>query len=109
MDSVIILGKSGGTLPAYLTAYRAFSQNLVGIRGVIGFYGLSDLTWGYVEAPRMNDAWGKELLMTEYLCGGKPTEVDCSELDALVAAQHVPTLSIFGLRDESYDPMHAVR
>uniref|UniRef100_A0A7S1MCY3 Peptidase S9 prolyl oligopeptidase catalytic domain-containing protein n=1 Tax=Alexandrium catenella TaxID=2925 RepID=A0A7S1MCY3_ALECA len=66
----------------------------------------------------MNDDWGRERLMSEYLCGGVPRRtsgqggsVDCVDLNTLAAAEKhaVPTLYIFGSRDESYSPAHAVR
>eukprot|EP00929_Paragymnodinium_shiwhaense_P087835 TRINITY_DN47980_c0_g1_i1.p1 TRINITY_DN47980_c0_g1~~TRINITY_DN47980_c0_g1_i1.p1 ORF type:complete len:495 (+),score=67.92 TRINITY_DN47980_c0_g1_i1:99-1487(+) len=110
-DFIFTMGRSGGALLAYLTAYKADANREAGrIRGTIGLYGQSSTEWSLGDGYLGNTWWGDERLTSQYLCG-RPGEdqASCGELDALNYRPVVPTLSIYGDRDEAFHPSHAQR
>ena len=103
---LVLLGRSAGGQLALLAAYTAHDP---AIRGVISFYGSSDLRYSYEhpENPKVIDTRG---ILEAYL-GGSPDKVpslyDAASPINFVGPGLPPTLLIHGGRDELLSPMQS--
>lgn len=98
-NRVVLLGRSAGAQMALLAAYTLRDP---AIRGVVSFYGPTDLPWGYDHPanPAVIDTHG---VLEAYL-GGSPAQVPATYTAAspiaFVDATSPPTLMIHGGKDE---------
>lgn len=98
-ERIVLLGRSAGAQIALLAAY---SLHMPSIRGVISFYGPTDLVWGYRHPanPLVIDTC---TVLEQYL-GGSPEEVPdvytAASPITFVDASSPPTLLIHGGKDE---------
>ena len=102
---IVLLGRSAGGHLALLAAYSTPDPS---IRGVISFYGPTDLVWGWEHPapPRVYDSRGT----LRDLTGGAPAERtdvyrDASPVSFLNAA--IPTLLVHGVRDPLVSVEHS--
>jgi len=100
---LILLGRSAGGQLALLVAYTAHDP---AIRGVVSFYGPSDLRYAYEHPanPLVLDTRG---VLTTYLGGDPktvPAQYDAASAIKFVDADTPPTLLIHGKRDELVSP-----
>jgi acetyl esterase/lipase len=100
-----LLGRSAGGQLALLAAYRADPP----VRGVVSFYGPTDLRWGYAN-PGNSLVIDSQGTLRAYL-GGNPDEVgaqyDAAAPIGFVGPHSPPTLLIHGARDELVSVRHA--
>ena len=104
----VLLGRSAGAQIALLAAYTIHEPDL---KGVIDFYGPSDMVWGY-SIPSNPLIMDSRKVMGEYV-GGTYKQVpekyfNCSPLE-FVSKQSVPTLIIHGMNDVLVSPEHSRR
>jgi acetyl esterase/lipase len=98
-DGLVLIGRSAGAQLALLAAY---SEGVAAVRGVVAFYGPSDLrfAWEHPGNPLVYDGTG---VLERYL-GGTPSEAADRYRDAspyfLVSGSTPPTLLIHGRKDE---------
>lgn len=94
----ILLGRSAG---AQIAMAAAYSFNDTRIRGVIGFYGPSDMIWGY-HNPSSKLIMDSKKIMEDYL-GGTYSQIRNKYIESspleLLNARSVPTLLIHGEND----------
>jgi acetyl esterase/lipase len=107
-DNLILLGRSAGGQIALLAAYTLHEKK---IKGIIDFYGVADMVWGY-SIPSNPWIMDSRKVMDDYV-GGPYAEVpqkyfDCSPLN-YVNSQSVPTLIIHGSNDVLVSPEHSHR
>jgi acetyl esterase/lipase len=105
---LVLLGRSAGAQIALLAAYTLHEPNL---KGVIDFYGPSDMVWGY-SIPSNPWIMDSRKVMSDYV-GGTYTQVpqkyfNCSPVE-FVTKTSVPTLMIHGMDDVLVSPLHDVR
>ncbi len=104
----ILLGRSAGAQLALVTAY---TSQVPGIRGVINFYGPTDMVWGY-QAPSNPLVLDAKKVMEDFL--GGPYEkmpqnyIQSSPVEA-VSPSSVPTLIIHGENDALVSYEHCRR
>jgi acetyl esterase/lipase len=105
---VVLLGRSAGAQLALLAAYTAPHSS---IRGVVAFYGPTDLRWGY-EHPS-NPAVLDSCAVLERYLGGAPSDAPDRYYAAspihYVDAQTPATLLIHGETDEMVSVIHSER
>jgi acetyl esterase/lipase len=104
----VLLGRSAGAQIALLAAYTIHEPDL---KGVIDFYGPSDMVWGY-SVPSNPLIMDSRKVLGEYV-GGTYKQVPqkylaCSPLE-FVSRQSVPTLIIHGNNDVLVSPEHSRR
>lgn len=105
---LVLLGRSAGAQLALLEAYASGDRS---IRGVISFYGPTDLPYAYAHPadPRIADI---RHLLEDYL-GGSPDEIDEVYIEAspinFANACSPPTLLIHGSRDDMVHPVQSER
>jgi acetyl esterase/lipase len=104
----VLLGRSAGAQIALLAAYTIHEPNL---KGVIDFYGPSDMVWGY-SIPSSRWIMNSRKVMNDYV-GGTYKEVpqkyfNCSPVE-FVTKTSVPTLMIHGMNDVLVSPLHDER
>ncbi|MEX2285111.1 MAG: alpha/beta hydrolase [Gemmatimonadota bacterium] len=106
-NSIVLFGRSAGGHLALLAAYEQPDPT---IKGVVSFYGPTDLIWGYdhPSAPLVHDSRG----ILEDFIGGPPSDRPTvyqhgSPLTHIANAP--PTLLIHGTRDELVNVRHSRR
>jgi acetyl esterase/lipase len=97
-NRLIVLGRSSGAQLALLAAYRDASPS---IKGVVNYYGPTDLAEGWRHPPRPDPLHVRSIL--EAYLGGTPAQV-AERYRAASAVTYAgrklpPTLSIYGSRD----------
>jgi acetyl esterase/lipase len=105
--AITLIGRSAGGHLALLAAYQRPEP---AIKGVVSFYGPTDLIWGYEHPgpPLVIDTRGT----LEDFLGGTPSTVPAAYQQAsplLFAANAPPTLLIHGTRDELVNVTHSRR
>lgn len=107
-DRIVLLGRSAGAQLALLEAYDNGNES---IRGVISFYGPTDLSYAYAHPvdPRVADM---RQLLEDYL-GDSPTENAEAYSKAspinLADPYSPPTLLVHGSRDDIVQPVQSER
>jgi acetyl esterase/lipase len=106
-NALVLMGRSSGAHLALLAAYQRPDP---AIKGVVSFYGPTDLIWGYDHpaAPLVHDTHG----VLEDFIGGPPSDRQtvyqhASPLTHIANAP--PTLLIHGTRDELVNVRHSRR
>ena len=104
----VLLGRSAGAQIALLAAYTMHDPAL---KGVIDFYGPSDMVWGY-SIPSNPLIMNSRKVMNDYV-GGTYSQVpqkyfNCSPVE-FVTKRSVPTLMIHGMNDVLVSPEHCRR
>ena len=103
---IVLIGRSAG---AQLALSAAYGEQEPAIRGVVDFYGPTDLVFGY-EKPSAPGVMNSRKVLRNYL-GGTPAEKPGIYAAAspvnYVAAKTPPTLLIQGLLDPIVWPMHS--
>ena len=104
----ILLGRSAGAQLALVTAYTSKEP---GIRGVINFYGPTDMVWGY-HAPSNPLVLDAKKVMEDFL-GGPYEKVPQNYIQSspveVVGPSSVPTLIIHGENDALVSYEHCRR
>jgi acetyl esterase/lipase len=105
---LILLGRSAGGQLALLVAYTAHDP---AIRGVVSFYGPSDLPYAYEHPanPLVLDTRG---VLSDYLGGDPktvPAQYDAASAINFVGEDTPPTLLVHGARDELVSPAQSER
>ncbi len=108
VNKFVLLGRSAGSQIALLAAYTIHEPAL---KGVIDFYGPSDMVWGY-SIPSNPLIMNSRKVMNEYV-GGTYGQVpqkyfNCSPVE-FVSKTSVPTLMIHGMNDVLVSPEHCRR
>lgn len=107
-NNFILLGRSAGAQLAMITAYTRYTP---GIRGVINFYGPTDMVFGY-ETPANPYVMDSRKVLEDFL-GGPYTKVPHAYVSsspvAVVSDKSVPTLIIHGANDALVSIEHAER
>ena len=104
----VILGRSAGSQIALLAAYTIKDP---AIKGVIDFYGPSDMVWGY-SIPSNPLIMNSRKVMNEYVGGTYsqvPEKFHASSPVEFVDKNSVPTLIIHGNNDVWVSPEHCRR
>jgi acetyl esterase/lipase len=98
-NQIVLLGRSAGGQIALTAAYTAMNP---AIRGVISFYGPTDMHWDW-DHPGNPAVIDTPTNLSDYL-GGRPSEVpsayDAASPIRLVTSSAPPTLLLHGGRDE---------
>jgi len=107
-NNIVLLGRSAGAQIALLAAYTIHEPAL---KGVIDFYGPSDMVWGY-SIPSNPWIMNSRKVMEDYV-GGTYARVpqkyfNCSPVE-FVSKTSVPTLMIHGMNDVLVSPLHDER
>jgi acetyl esterase/lipase len=107
-NNFVLLGRSAGSQIALLAAYTMHDPAL---KGVIDFYGPSDMVWGY-SIPSNPLIMNSRKVMNDYV-GGTYSQVpqkyfNCSPVE-FVTKSSVPTLMIHGMNDVLVSPEHCRR
>lgn len=104
----VLLGRSAGGQIALVAAYGARDPS---IKGVINFYGPTDMIWGY-QNPTNPLVLNSKKVMEDYL-GGTPDEVPLKYMQGsatiAVSKKAPPTLLIYGGNDPLVSPVHGTR
>ncbi|MDB5207571.1 MAG: alpha/beta hydrolase [Flavisolibacter sp.] len=107
-NNFILLGRSAGGQIALSAGYLL---NDPGIKGVICFYGPSDMVWGY-QNPTSPLVLDSRKIMEDYL-GGTLSQQDAKYINSsateTVTADTPPTLLIYGENDPLVSPRHGTR
>lgn len=107
-SNVVLLGRSAGGQVALSAAY---ARPHPAIKGVINFYGPTDMVWGYAN-PTNPLVLDSRKVMENYL-GGSYSQVPQpyirSSATETVSAGVPPTLMIFGENDPLVSPRHGTR
>ena len=104
----VLLGRSAGAQIALSAAYTLKEEK---IRGVIDFYGPTDMVWGY-ENPTNPLVLDSRKVMEDYLGGTlteKRDEYIHSSATETVTTQTPATLMIYGENDPLVSPRHGTR
>jgi acetyl esterase/lipase len=104
-DRFVLLGRSAGGQVALLAAY---TLNDPAIKGIINFYGPTDMVWGY-QNPTNPLVLNSRKIMEDYIGGTLsqlPRQYKQSSATETVSAQSPPTLMIFGQNDPLVSPKH---
>jgi len=104
-NKFVLLGRSAGAQIALLAAYTLHEPAL---KGVIDFYGPTDMVWGY-SVPSNPLIMNSRKVMGQYV-GGTYNQVpqkyfNCSPVE-FVTKNSVPTLMIHGMNDVLVSPEH---
>ncbi|MDN3581796.1 alpha/beta hydrolase [Mucilaginibacter flavus] len=105
-NNFVLLGRSAGGQIAMLAAY---SLHEPGLKGLIDYYGVADMVWGYSipSSPLIMDS---RKVLVDYVGGTYDQVPDkfaaCSPIE-YVNAQSVPTLIIHGGNDVLVSPIHS--
>jgi acetyl esterase/lipase len=105
---LVLLGRSAGAQIAEVAGYAAHDP---AIRGVIAYYGPSDMVFGYQIADE-DDAIRSPSLMRAYLGGTpaqRPARYDDASALRFVGPGSPPTLILHGRLDTLASPRHAER
>jgi len=107
-NKFVLLGRSAGAQIALLAAYTLHEKD---IKGVIDFYGPSDMVWGY-SIPSNPLIMNSRKVMEDYI-GGTYKQVpenyyNCSPIE-FVSKQSPPTLIIHGENDVLVSREHSRR
>lgn len=107
-NKFVLLGRSAGSQIALLATYTMHDPAL---KGVIDFYGPSDMVWGY-SIPSNPLIMDSRKVMDDYV-GGTYSQVpqkyfNCSPVE-FVSKTSVPTLMIHGMNDVLVSPEHCRR
>ena len=103
---IVLLGRSAG---AQIALHVAYSANDPGIRGVISFYGPTDLFWSW-EHPGNPLVIDTRANLTDYLGGSPssfPANYDAASPLQRATAASPPVLLLHGGRDEVVSPYHS--
>ncbi|WP_121355232.1 alpha/beta hydrolase [Flavisolibacter nicotianae] len=107
-SSFVLLGRSAGGQIALSAAY---TQSNPFVKGVIDFYGPTDMVWGY-QNPTSPLVLDSRKIMEDYL-GGTLTQVPQqyvhSSATESITAQAPPTLMIYAENDPLVSPRHGTR
>jgi len=107
-NNFILLGRSAGAQLAMVTAY---TQNIPGVRGVVNFYGPTDMVWGY-EVPANPFIMDSRKVLEDFL-GGPLSKVPhlykASSPVEVVNNKSIPTLIIHGANDGLVSIEHGER
>jgi acetyl esterase/lipase len=107
-NKFVLLGRSAGAQIALLAAYTLHDKR---IKGVIDYYGPSDMVWGY-SIPSNPLIMDSRKVMGDYVGGTFKQVPDkyyaCSPLE-FVDDQAIPTLMIHGTNDVLVSPEHSRR
>ncbi len=104
----ILLGRSAGGQIVLSAAYTLRDPS---IKGIINFYGPSDMVWGY-ENPTSPLVLDSRKIMEDYLGGTYaqvPQQYSYSSATETASAAAVTTLSIYGENDPLVSHLHGVR
>jgi acetyl esterase/lipase len=107
-NNFVLLGRSAGGQIALLAAYTLHDS---GLKGVIDFYGPSDMVWGY-SIPSNPLIMNSRKVMDDYLGGPYnkvPQNYVASSPIEFVGPKSVPTLMIHGSNDVLVSPEHSRR
>lgn len=106
--SFVLLGRSAGGQIALSAAY---TLNNPFVKGVIDFYGPTDMIWGY-QNPTSPLVLDSRKIMEDYLGGTltqAPQQYVHSSATESVTAQAPPTLMIYAENDPLVSPRHGTR
>jgi len=107
-NNFILLGRSAG---AQLAMVAAYTLDIPGIRGVVNFYGPTDMIWGY-SLPVNSYIMDSKKVLEDFL-GGPYSKVPQNYLSSspveVVNRKSVPTLIIHGENDALVDFEHSRR
>lgn len=107
-NNFILLGRSAG---AQLAMVAAYTKEIPGIRGVVNFYGPTDLVFGY-EAPANRLVMDSRKVLEDFL-GGPLNKVEhaykASSPVEVAGRKSVPTLIIHGANDGLVSIEHGMR
>ena len=107
-NQIVLLGRSAGGQIALTAAYTSKTPT---IRGVISFYGPTDMHWHW-DHPSKPEVIDTPTNLRDYL-GGTPSEVpstyDAASPIRLVTESAPPTLLLHGGRDELVSPEESAR
>jgi acetyl esterase/lipase len=96
-NAIALLGRSAGGQLALLAAY---TQSDSAIKGVISFYGPTDLVWGY-EHPAARLVIDSRGTLTDFIGGTPDKNLEYRQASPLNYVRNAPpTLLIHGTRDE---------
>lgn len=104
----VLLGRSAGGQIALTAAYTLHDPT---IKGVIDFYGPTDMVWGY-ENPTNPLVLDSRKIMEDYLGGTLTQKQDQyihSSATETVTTKTPPTLMIYGENDPLVSPRHGTR
>lgn len=107
-NNFILLGRSAG---AQLAMIAAYTKEIPGIRGVVNFYGPTDLAFGY-EAPANPYVMDSRKALEDFLGGPVhkvPHVYKASSPVEVVSPKSVPTLIIHGMNDGLVSIEHGIR
>jgi len=107
-NNFILLGRSAGAQLAMVTAY---TQNIPGVRGVVNFYGPTDMVWGY-EVPANPFIMDSRKVLEDFLGGPLhkvPHIYKASSPVEIVNDKSIPTLIIHGANDGLVSIEHGER
>lgn len=107
-NNFILLGRSAG---AQLAMVAAYSKQLPGVRGVVNFYGPTDMVRGY-EAPANPFVMDSRKVLEDFLGGPLnkiPHLYKASSPVEVVSNNSIPTLIIHGANDALVSIEHAER
>jgi len=107
-NNFILLGRSAGAQLAMVTAY---TLQVPGIRGVVNFYGPTDMVFGY-ETPANPYVMDSRKVLEDFLGGPYhkvPQNYVSSSPVAVVSRKSVPTLIIHGENDALVSIEHGQR
>lgn len=107
-NNFILLGRSAG---AQLAMIAAYTSNTPGIRGVVNFYGPTDMVYGY-EAPANPYVMDSRKVLEDFLGGPYdkvPHVYKASSPVEAVSDKSVPTLIIHGANDGLVSIEHGER
>jgi acetyl esterase/lipase len=107
-NNFILLGRSAGAQLAMVTAY---TQDIPGVRGVVNFYGPTDMVWGY-EVPANPFIMDSRKVLEDFLGGPLskvPDVYKASSPVEVVSTKSIPTLIIHGANDGLVSIEHGER
>jgi acetyl esterase/lipase len=107
-NNFILLGRSAG---AQLAMVAAYTLDMPGIRGVVNFYGPTDMIWGY-SMPVNSYVMDSKKVLEDFLGGPYskvPQNYFASSPVEVVSRKSVPTLIIHGENDALVDYEHSRR
>lgn len=107
-NNFILLGRSAG---AQLALVAAYTSDMPGIRGVVNFYGPTDMVWGY-STPSNPYIMDSRKVLEDFL-GGPYSKVPQNYVSSspveVVSRKSVPTLIIHGENDALVAYEHGIR
>ncbi len=106
-NAIALIGRSAG---GHLALIAAYERPEPAIKGVVSFYGPTDLIWGY-EHPAARRVYDTRSILEDFI-GGTPSDHGAAYRDAspLFHIRNAPpTLLIHGARDELVSVNHSRR